>query len=279
MKLSVRQERRYREGREDYRRPAQIDRDRVLYSGAFARLAEVTQVVPAREGYALHNRLTHSLKVAQLARRMAEKLLAEQMDESEALGGLDPDAAEAAGLAHELGHPPFGHLAEKALNDLCRKGGLGDGFEGNAQSFRIVSSLATGDAFGPDAADPIDGLNLTRATLNGILKYPWLHGQNSGKPGKWGAYESERELFEWVRRDQPYPANVKSVEVEPMDWADDITYSVHDMLDFYCAGRFRSTGWRNRNRRTAARSWRKSSTGREALPAGGKIWKPHSTTS
>lgn len=88
MKLSVRQERRYREGREDYRRPAQIDRDRVLYSGAFARLAEVTQVVPAREGYAFHNRLTHSLKVAQLARRMAEKLLAEQMDESEALGIL-----------------------------------------------------------------------------------------------------------------------------------------------------------------------------------------------
>lgn len=166
---------------------------------------------------------------------MAEKLLLEQVDEAEALGGLDPDAAEAAGLAHDLGHPPFGHLAEKALDRLCQERGLADGFEGNAQSFRIVTRLATGDAFGPDA-DPIDGLNLTRATLNGILKYPWLHGKNQMKPRKWGAYEAERELFEWVRRGQPYPANAKSVEAELMDWADDITYSVHDMLDFYCAG-------------------------------------------
>ena len=111
------------------------------YASAFARLAEVTQVVSADKGYVFHNRLTHSLKVAQLARRLAEKLKAEQPNAVRKLGGLDPDVAEAAALAHDLGHPPFGHLAEEALDELCREHGLTDGFEGNAQSFRIVTKL------------------------------------------------------------------------------------------------------------------------------------------
>ena len=196
----------------------------------------MTQVVSADQGHVFHNRLTHSLKVAQIARRLAEKLLHEQSTLAERLGGLCPDAAEAAALAHDLGHPPFGHLAEEALNDLCKEYNLADGYEGNAQSFRIVTTLAVGDGIDKNAAF-IPGLNLTRATLNGLLKYPWMHGNNSKKLKKWGAYRSEAAYFEWTRSKQPFGPNVKSLEAELMDWADDITFSVHDLIDFYCAGR------------------------------------------
>lgn len=193
-------------------------------------------MVSADRGYVFHNRLTHSLKVAQIARRLAEKLRSEQGELAQRLGGLCPDAAEAAALAHDLGHPPFGHLAETTLNDLCNLAGLNDGFEGNAQSFRIVTKLAVSDAVDKQGGY-ISGLNLTRATLNGVLKYPWLRGGNPNKPDKWGAYESEKTQFEWVRSQQPFGHNIKSLEAELMDWADDITFSVHDLVDFYCAGR------------------------------------------
>jgi dGTPase len=163
---------------------------------------------------------------------MAEKFCDEEQGAVEAAGGLDPDAAEAAALAHDLGHPPFGHLAESVLDDLCRNAG---GFEGNAQSFRIVTTLAVGDGLaGP--SEPVRGLNLSRATLNGILKYPWMRGGNANKPKKYGAYSSEYEQFSWARGSQPFSTNVKSLEAELMDWADDITFSVHDLIDFYCAG-------------------------------------------
>jgi dGTPase len=127
----------------DSRTDAQRDRDRVLYAGAFARLAEITQVTSPEYGYAFHNRLTHSLKVGQIARRIAERLDNNSVD-VQAAGGADPDAAEAAGLAHDLGHPPFGHIAENELNRLVGDGY--GGFEGNAQTFRIVVDLATSDA-------------------------------------------------------------------------------------------------------------------------------------
>jgi dGTPase len=192
--------------------------------------------VSADRGYVFHNRLTHSLKVAQLARRMAEKLAKKQPTEAEALGGLDPDVAEAAALAHDLGHPPYGHIAELELNALAQKEGLVDGFEGNAQSFRIVTKLAVSDALASVDKNDLRGLNLTRATLNGILKYPWLYGQNPDKPKKWGAYETERQIFDWARTGSPLGTFTKSVEAELMDWADDITYAVHDLLDFFCAG-------------------------------------------
>jgi dGTPase len=212
----------------------------VQYSSAFARLAEVTQVVSADRGYVFHNRLTHSLKVAQLARRISEKLRSTQKQELDALQAPapDPDVAEAAALAHDLGHPPFGHIAEKELDKLAKKAGLKDGFEGNAQSFRIVSKLAVGDAVAKDSDETpvIRGLNLTRATLNGILKYPWGRGDNPGKQDKWGIYETERSLFDWVREGHSLDPFAQSPEAAIMDWADDITYAVHDLVDFYCAG-------------------------------------------
>jgi dGTPase len=233
--LSDRNERYHRETKGgDYRTPAQLDRDRVLYSSAFSRLMEITQVVSADRGYVFHNRLTHSLKVAQLARRMSERFQKDQPRVCEAVGGVDPDAAEAAALAHDLGHPPYGHIAETTLNRLAREQGLPDGFEGNAQSFRIVSKLAVSDAIGSE--EEVRGLNLTRATLNGILKYPWIYHSNPQKQNKWGAYESERQIFEWARKGSVVVPFTKCAEAELMDWADDITYAVHDLLDFFCAG-------------------------------------------
>src|SRR6185437_9586804 len=198
-------------------------RDRVLYSSSFRRLAEVTQVVSANSGYVFHNRLTHSLQVAQVGRRLAEKLN-KKFPDSKCV--VDPDVVETACMAHDLGHPPFGHAAEKTLNSLTENIG---GFEGNAQSFRIVTQLASRSRKYP-------GLDLTRATLAAILKYPWLRGGNPDNPKKWGAYESERSDFDFAAELLPAP-NHRTIEAEIMDWADDITYSVHDLEDFFRAGR------------------------------------------
>lgn len=207
----------------DDRAAAQRDRDRVLYSSSFRRLAEVTQVVSADSGYVFHNRLTHSLQVAQVGRRLAEKLV-KRFPDSKSF--IDPDVVEAACMAHDLGHPPFGHAAEKTLNALTESIG---GFEGNAQSFRIVTRLASRSPSYP-------GLDLTRATLAATLKYPWLRGANPRNRKKWGAYPSEREDFDFASGLLPNP-NQPTIEARLMDWADDITYSVHDLEDFFRAGR------------------------------------------
>ncbi|MGL5835885.1 MAG: deoxyguanosinetriphosphate triphosphohydrolase family protein [Waterburya sp.] len=212
----------------DNRHSFQVDRDRILYSSAFRRLAQITQVLTAQEGHVFHNRLTHSLKVAQVARRLAERLVAEQPKIAAAIGGVDPDVVEAAALAHDLGHPPFGHTAEEELDACARKAGLVDGFEGNAQSFRILTRLAI---------HRLDyyGLNLTRATLNAVLKYPWLRGADPTDPKhrKFCIYNLDKEAFSFVRE----AANERqSIEASIMDFADDITYSVHDLEDFYLAG-------------------------------------------
>ncbi len=211
----------------DYREPAQKDRDRLLFCSAFRRLAGVTQVVSVQEGHTFHNRLTHSLKVAQIAKSLAYKLQKTEGDLVAAVGGIDPDIAETAALAHDMGHPPFGHIAERKLHELAQGIGLEDGFEGNAQTFRIVTKLAIRKA-------EFTGLNLTRGSLNAILKYPWVYGENGQRSTKkWNAYYTEREDFAFAREGTPHQR--KCVEAELMDWADDIAYSIHDVEDFYRA--------------------------------------------
>lgn len=210
----------------------QIDLDRILYSSAFRRLAQVTQVVSANEGHVFHNRLTHSLKVAQIGKRLAERLVREQNKLAQKFGGIDPNVVEAAGLVHDLGHPPFGHIAEKELDSLARACGLHDGFEGNAQTFRILTRLATHD-------HGSCGLNLTRATLNAVLKYPWLRNieGEATKAKDWkkySVYDLDLSAFEFVRKDTP--GRRKTVEAAIMEFADDLTYSIHDLEDFYFAG-------------------------------------------
>jgi dGTPase len=209
----------------DQRTAGQRDRDRILYASALRRLAGVTQVVAPTEGLIFHNRLTHTLKVGQIGRRLAEKLCEEQPQLLNAVGGLDPEVVEAAALAHDLGHPPFGHVVEDELNQLVSESGVYDGFEGNAQSFRVIAKLAR-------RHESFEGLNLTRATLNAVLKYPWFRTPDKKK---WGAYYTESTEFNWAR--QLYPGDAhKSAEAELMDWADDVAYSVHDVEDFYRAG-------------------------------------------
>lgn len=230
------------EHRSQSRSEFQRDCDRILYSSYFRRLGEITQVASSFPADLGHNRLTHSLKVAQVGRRLAERILTavakdypERSQELLALlGGLDPDVVEAAGLAHDLGHPPYGHHGEATLNRLAGPAG----FNGNAQTLRVLTSLSIRDV-------DTGGLNLTRATLNAVLKYPWFHGSEGWTAEHWGVYESERELFEEVRNGVPeavHPAirtargRVPSLEAAIMDWADDVTYAVHDVEDFYRAG-------------------------------------------
>lgn len=211
----------------DVRTSGEKDRDRILYSSAFRRLERVTQVVGPLEGHVFHNRLTHTLEVGQLARRLAEKFARTEPELAERFGGIDPDVAEAAALAHDLGHPPFGHVAEQELDRLAINAGAPDGFEGNAQSFRIITRLAAHRA-------DYRGLNLTRATLNAVLKYPWLRGESPAKPDKFGAYLTEVAEFRFAR--ERSTGQYQSIEAAIMDYADMVAYSVHDVDDFYRAG-------------------------------------------
>lgn len=226
----------------DPREHPQRDRDRVLYTPPFRRLGGVTQVAGASEGHTFHNRLTHSLKAGQIARRLAEKYRREVKGKDSAAGlgayrdEIHPEVAEAAALAHDLGHPPFGHVAEETLDELVREGGVSDGYEGNAQSFRILTKLA------PHRHE-YEGLDLTRATLNAVLKYPWLRGEAAqyGYPAKkdrgqkFGAYTTEVEALTFAREESRAEGQ-QSVEAAIMDHSDDIAYSVHDVADFYRAG-------------------------------------------
>ncbi len=211
----------------DSREEGQRDRDRILYSSAFRRLTGVTQVVGPLEGHIFHNRLTHTIEVAQIARRIAEKLKRDHPARMDERGGLDPEVVEAAALAHDLGHPPFGHVAEKELDRLALDAGAVDGFEGNAQSFRILTRLAA-------HREDYRGLNHTRATLNAVLKYPWYRGENAARPDKFGAYRSDAEDFEFARAG--FTTQSRSLEALIMDHADAVAYSVHDLDDFYRAG-------------------------------------------
>lgn len=236
MNKKPRDKRRHGKAPQDQRSEGQRDRDRILYSSALRRLVGVTQVVSPSEGHVFHNRLTHSLEVAQIARRIGEKfenIDGEQAELVKQYGGVDSEVCEAAALAHDLGHPPFGHIAEDELDKLARKRGLVDGFEGNAQSFRIITKLSA-------HPDTNFGLNLIRATLNAVLKYPWLRDFEDPQSNnlyfrKFGAYYTESDDFKWAREGFGETRH-KTLEADIMDYADSIAYSIHDLEDFYRAG-------------------------------------------
>jgi len=200
------------------RSPFERDRARILHSSALRRLSAKTQVMAAGTHDFVRNRLTHSLEVAQVARELGASL------------GCDPDIVDSAALAHDLGHPPFGHNGETALDEAAQACG---GFEGNAQTLRLLSRLEA-KAFAADGHSV--GLNLTRATLAACIKYPWRRGDGPGGTRKFGVYDDDLDVFAWVV-DGMEPRR-KPIEADVMDLADDIAYSVHDMEDGVVGGWF-----------------------------------------
>lgn len=229
-----------------------VDLERIRFAPSFARLAEVTQVVTAgATSGVVHNRMTHSIKVTAVARAIAVHLLRTHDTATlDAMGGLHHVVCQAAAVAHDVGHPPFGHLGERVLDRLGRElFGLGDGFEGNAQSFRLITEL---EAHGPGS----EGLNLTAAVRASILKYPWgRRHQPDPHPSTWtppprGAGLGEAsgsvkfnaylpdvdEMLSVLEAFPMVPPGRQTLECAVMDLADDIAYSLHDLEDFHRSG-------------------------------------------
>jgi len=232
---------------EPYRSDFRRDYARLIHSPAFRRLQGKTQLFPGIESDFFRNRLTHSLEVAQIAKSIGLRL--NSTLKSNAHQPLNLDLIELAALAHDLGHPPFGHNGEKALDDCMKKYG---GFEGNAQTLRILSVLEKkrikenrdNDPIGASGTDYRVGLNLTVRALGAVLKYDKVIPvrREVQSPLVKGYYESERKLVDSIKKNvlgdeyRKFDGKFKTVECQIMDVADDIAYSTYDLEDAFKAG-------------------------------------------
>ena len=217
---------------DEYRNPFQIDRDRIIHSSAFRRLQNKTQVFLSGEYDFYRTRLTHSIEVAQIGRSICASLARQSglLDED---GGIDADLVECACLAHDLGHPPFGHTGERTLHRLMAPYG---GFEGNAQTLRLLTQTLFNEGR--------EGMNPTRALLDAILKYKTLQAETPEAKNHY-LYNDQERWLDFTLGGQAFPAELtpgkvrnqfRSIECQIMDWADDTAYSLNDIADGIHAG-------------------------------------------
>ncbi|MFI5381839.1 MAG: dGTP triphosphohydrolase [Tepidisphaerales bacterium] len=219
----------------DYRTPFQIDRDRIIHAHAFRKLQSKTQVFLSGEYDFYRTRLTHSMEVAQIGRSICTYL----RSCGEPFTGdfyIDSDLVEASCLAHDMGHPPFGHSGERTLQELMKRRG---GFEGNAQTLHLLCETMYQNETG------VRGMQPTRALLDGILKYKKLYTEFPAPPLHHFIYDTQGPVREWVFGGVRVPGSLmqgmalndfKSVECQIMDWADDAAYSLNDIVDGVRAG-------------------------------------------
>ncbi|HEY2574021.1 MAG TPA: dNTP triphosphohydrolase, partial [Verrucomicrobiaceae bacterium] len=215
---------------DEYRTSFQIDRDRIVHSDAFRRLQWKTQVFHSfliGEYDFYRSRLTHSLEVAQIGRAICGKLSHQTKSSDDELR-IDTDLVEAACLAHDLGHPPFGHTGERMLHELMKPFG---GFEGNAQTLRILNDTLFGDGR--------SGMNPTRALMDAVMKYKTLYRDARGAKNHY-LYDEQEPLVSFVAGNEAFPDSLppgeprngfKSIECQIMDWSDDVAYSINDIAD------------------------------------------------
>jgi len=222
-------------GGTDYRSPFQIDRDRIIHSSEFRRLQGKTQVFLPGEYDFYRTRLTHSIEVAQIGRSICNFISHKYNSIFNEEYFIDPDLVESVCLAHDLGHPPFGHAGERTIHKLMTDFG---GFEGNAQTLRLITEIFYRED------DHHRGMNPTRALVDGILKYKALY-DNMNKQENHFLYDFQKEDLDFVFKDKDLKSNFnsqkelnkfRSIECQVMDWADDTAYSVNDLMDSISGG-------------------------------------------
>lgn len=200
--------------RHERRTPFEVDKARIIHSAAFRRLQGKTQVLSVGHGDFYRTRLTHTLEVAQLGRGLSQEASGEFRP--------DPDLVEAICLAHDIGHPPFGHAGERLLNCLMFPAG---GFSANAQNLRTLTLL--------ENKHPLGGLNLTRATLDGVIKYLEVHdGRPKFQHHTGFIYADAVPLIEWIKGDR----KTLPLEAQIADWVDRVAYCVDDIEDSFLIG-------------------------------------------
>lgn len=219
-----------RERRDNYRTPFQVDRDRIIHGQSFRRLQGKTQVFLTGEYDFYRTRLTHSMEVAQIGRSICNALRENDKSMKDDYY-IDADLVEAVCLAHDLGNPPFGHAGERTLHDVMANYG---GFEGNAQSLRLVAEMFYGRMVNKTGMKP------TRAFLDGLLKYKIIYDETTKEPKSKFLYPDQAHYLDFVFAGGSWAQHIEnlpqSIECQIMDWADNFAYSIDDLKDAITAG-------------------------------------------